>query len=115
LDSEGEAATQELVNRLGRYRCRIVKLPYKDANECLQKGVSLEEIKKIFENAKNLDPDELKRASIYVDQVIQEFYPPSNQPIGYDLPWNKTRGKIYLRPDELSIWTGINGHGKSQF
>ncbi len=30
------------------------------------------------------------------------------------MPWSKTRGKILLRPSELSIWTGTNGHGKSQ-
>lgn len=113
-DAEGQAATQELIERLGRYRCRIVKLPRKDANECLKEGISAEYIRKCFDDAHILDPDELKRASTYVEQVIQEFYPSSIHPIGYSLPWEKVRGKINLRPSELSLWTGYNGHGKSQ-
>lgn len=114
-DKEGEAATQELIKRLGRHRCRIVHLPCKDANECLQAEIEGHVIKACFEKATILDPVELKSASSYVVQVIQEIYPSDSQPIGYELPWAKTRGKIYFRPDELSIWSGINGHGKSQF
>src|SRR5690554_6707963 len=30
------------------------------------------------------------------------------------LPWSKTHNKIALRPGEVSIWGGYNGHGKSQ-
>lgn len=114
-DAVGQAATKELSERLGRHRCRIVRLPYKDANECLQKGVTKEEIQKCFDNAQSLDPDELKSASQYVNQVIEAFYPPENQFTGYELPWQKAHGKISFRSGELSSWTGINGHGKSQF
>lgn len=32
---------------------------------------------------------------------------------GACLPWNKTSEVVRLRPGELSIWGGINGHGKS--
>ena len=32
---------------------------------------------------------------------------------GAPLPWGKTHDTIRLRPGELSIWGGINGHGKS--
>lgn len=32
---------------------------------------------------------------------------------GINLPWSKTHGNIKLRPGELSIWAGVNGHGKS--
>ncbi len=113
-DAEGQAATHELIERLGRYRCRIVQLPRKDANECLQAGMSTEDIRKCFENARPLDPDELKRASTYVAQVIQEFYPLDDHSVGYSLPWEKVSGKINFRPSELSLWTGYNGHGKSQ-
>lgn len=30
------------------------------------------------------------------------------------LPWSKTHNKVALRPGEVSIWGGFNGHGKSQ-
>lgn len=114
-DEEGRLATNELVNRLGRHRCRVVKLPLKDANACLQAGISADEIKRCFVEAKTLDPEELKSAKEFTEQVIEEFYPPLGVHLGYEAPWNKTHGKIIFRPDELSVWTGINGHGKSQF
>ncbi|MDW9176990.1 toprim domain-containing protein [Legionella pneumophila] len=114
-DKEGYIATCELVERLGRHRCHIVKLPYKDANECLQANVSREVIQQCFDEARTLDPEELKSANEFVDQVIDEFYPSPDAHLGYEAPWEKTKGKILFRPDELSVWTGINGHGKSQF
>lgn len=112
-DQEGQTATQDLIQRLGRHRCRVVTLPFKDANECLQNGVSAVEVKRCFDLAIAQDPDELKRANSFVDQVINEFYSPEGL-IGYKLPWAKTHDKIRLGLDELSVWTGINGHGKSQ-
>lgn len=114
-DKEGYIATCELVERLGRHRCYIVKLPHKDANECLQANVSREVMQQCFDIARTLDPDELKSAREFVDQVINEFYPAPGVHLGYEAPWEKTRGKLLFRPDEISVWTGINGHGKSQF
>jgi twinkle protein len=32
---------------------------------------------------------------------------------GQKLPWSKTHDKVRLRPGEVSIWAGVNGHGKS--
>lgn len=114
-DKEGTLAINELVERLGRHRCRVVKLPYKDANECLLANILPEQIQQCFKEARTCDPDELKPAYYFVDEVIDQFYPPPNAHLGYYAPWEKTRGKILFRPEELSVWTGINGHGKSQF
>ena len=33
---------------------------------------------------------------------------------GDPLPWSKTESKFRMRPSEVTIWAGINGHGKSQ-
>ncbi len=113
-DSSGNAAAMELSSRLGRHRCRVVTLPYKDANECLQRGVTVNEINRCFQEAKFIEPAELKSASLYADQVIGEFYPKAGKEHGYNPPWQYAIGKILFRPDELTIWGGINGHGKSQ-
>lgn len=113
-DTSGNEAVNEIISRLGRHRCRLVTLPYKDANECLQKGIKKEEIHQCFDDARTLEPEELKPASAFVDAVINEFYPKEDTTLGYELPWQYAKNKILLRPDELSIWTGINGHGKSQ-
>lgn len=114
-DPVGEASLKELVTRLGRHRCRIVRLPKKDANECLQSGIAKEEIHNCFASSRTLDPVELKSAYEYTEDVIDLFYPSNGVELGYHAPWEKVQGKILFRPDELSAWTGINGHGKSQF
>ncbi|MCE0723988.1 bifunctional DNA primase/helicase [Legionella resiliens] len=114
-DNEGDLATKDLIERLGCHRCRVMTLPYKDANECLQHGVLKETMHECMTEAKSLDPEELKSAQAFTKQVIEEFYPPEDKLIGYEAAWNKTKGKILFRPDEVSVWTGINGHGKSQF
>ncbi|MEE8128172.1 DnaB-like helicase C-terminal domain-containing protein [Candidatus Vondammii sp. HM_W22] len=33
--------------------------------------------------------------------------------LGDFLPWSKTHQAVRLRPGEVSVWAGINGHGKS--
>ena len=60
-------------------------------------------------------PFELQSAADYADQVINMFYPSETDSQGYCAPWEKTKEHILFRPNELSVWTGINGHGKSQF
>lgn len=114
-DEEGKKAIHELIERLGRHRCRIVELPFKDANQCLIENVSQQAIRQCFINARSLDPDELKSAHQYVNEVINSFYPTPETNLGYQAPWDKAKDKILFRPGELSVWTGINGHGKSQF
>ena len=33
--------------------------------------------------------------------------------LGDFLPWSKTHTTVRLRPGEVSVWAGINGHGRS--
>lgn len=61
------------------------------------------------------DPQELKPASNFKREVVNTFYPPGGIQPGTPPPWEKARNKIRFLPNDLSIWTGINGHGKSQF
>lgn len=110
-DKEGQAATEELVQRLGIHRCKIVTLPRKDANQCLQDGVSKEEIDACFANARVIEPEELRPANAYTDEVIAEFYPSGGKLPGFDVPWDKVPMR-YLR-GEVSLYTGVNSHGKS--
>ena len=112
-DHEGKAAASAISERLGRHRCRIVRLPHKDANECLKLGIPSEEIENSFLSAATIDPNGLRDASSYVEEVIEEFYPPQGKPIGVTTPWRKTGETIRFKPAELSIWTGISGHGKT--
>ncbi len=114
-DEAGKGATQSIVQRLGNVRCRVVDLPCKDANECLTKGFSKDQILECFKFAKSIDPHELRRASEYLQDILDRFYPPDGKNPGYESTWEKSRDKVRFRPSELSVWTGINGHGKTQF
>lgn len=113
-DAPGKKGVAELVNRLGRHRCKIVELLCKDANECLQKDLPKECVDELFAEAQSLDPVELRSASSYVNEVINEFYGQDAETRGCPFPWKKTHDQVRLRRSELSLWTGINSHGKSQ-
>lgn len=110
-DEAGKEGAQEIARRLGAHRCRIVTLPYKDANECLMKGVTQDQIFECLKQAESLDPEELRKPKTYMGEVVELFYPTGGKKPGFDFPWKKV--PIRLLNGELSIWTGINGHGKS--
>lgn len=111
MDSAGQAATQHLVERLGRHRCKVVDFgKYKDANEALQDGARLVDF---LTFAKICDPPELRGVSSYIDDVV-DFFGGKQDMRGYVLPWRKTYDNIRIRKAEISAWGGYNGHGKSQ-
>lgn len=57
----------------------------------------------------------VKPASSWADAVIDRFYgagaPANWTPTGFQ----KTEGKFDLRPGELTLWAGVNGHGKTTY
>lgn len=115
MDKAGNEAAMELVQRLGRHRCRIVKLPHKDANECLMQGVTREEIDQCFENSTFLSPEKLKFARDFADQAKALGNPVNTAALGLSLPWPHTfaANKFSFRPGELTVWSGYSGHGKT--
>lgn len=114
-DDAGRKGAREVANRLGLDRCRLAKFPTKDANEFLLAGASAEDFAFHVKDARPIDPDELVSASIFVEEVIADLYPAEDVPvdpalfIGMDHDWFR------FRPGEVSVWTGYNGHGKTQF
>lgn len=53
-------------------------------------------------------------ASNFTDAVVDRFHPRSKVRPGFPLQWPHTKNvDLRIMPGELSIWTGINGHGKS--
>lgn len=114
MDAEGEAAAQEIANRLGRHRCRRVKLPHKDTNACAMAGMTRDDMEKLIEGAESLDPPELRRAGEYSEEVINLFWPKDGVEPGYRLPFSKLQKLVVFRHSEVTIWTGSTGAGKSQ-
>lgn len=113
MDQAGQKLVPEIVERLGRDRCRVVSLPRKDCNECLMAGDPCEVIAAAVGNAKTQDPDELRAASDFTDAIIKEFYPDGDEPCWF-LPWSKAKDSFVFRPAEITILGGVNGHGKSE-
>jgi twinkle protein len=111
MDEEGEAAAREIAERLGQHRCLRVTLPHKDMNECLLEGADIAAIRK---TAKAFDPEELRCATEYRDDILRELYDSQDDKRGFAPLLNKLDGRIRFRDAELIILNGVNGHGKSQ-
>ena len=109
-DAAGEKGITELCERLGRERCRVVRLTCKDANDCLMQGIPRDDMTRALSQSRTLDPAELRNAADFADDVWGEF---NRVDEGLLLPWKKTHDTLKLRSAELSVWAGINGHGKT--
>lgn len=111
-DEAGQTGAHEIATRLGIERCRIAELPRKDANECLMDGLTEEDIWQALETARFLDPEELSSSSTHLQDTIAAFY---EQESGlFQSPWEKLNHNFSFRESELSLFNGVNGHGKSQ-
>ncbi|CAE6946284.1 hypothetical protein R69608_05539 [Paraburkholderia nemoris] len=112
-DEPGQKGVREVASRLGLDRCRIVDFRLKDANEALQQGVPLDEITDAVAAATRIEPADLRTPDAYLDEVLSMFLDEPLELSGSALPWPAWSNRVRLRGAELSVWTGINGHGKS--
>lgn len=114
-DEAGQKGAKEVANRLGLDRCRAVTFDKaKDANEYLQGGASGEDFDYCARQAKAFDPDELKSMSDFWSEVKASFWPTDNMRRDPALRFcSQDQGWFEFRGGEVTVWTGINGHGKS--
>jgi len=54
----------------------------------------------------------VKQADLFVDDVKDAFFSPESLH-GATLPWPKTYDNIRFLPGTVTLWSGVNGHGKS--
>ncbi len=109
MDQAGQEALETILPRLGHHRCKIIKLPKKDANEVAQSGELLDDY---ITSAQYRDPAEIKAATDFIDDVHKTFEG-GIESQGDFLPWPKTNHQFRMRQGEVTVWHGINGHGKS--
>jgi len=118
-DAAGKEAATEILNRLGPERCAIVQHPLpaepdaKCINACVRHGISRAAIVSVIEKAQPRDPEELRSAADYAQDVADVLETNVRQP-GLRTPWKKIGEQLLFRPGELTVIAGINGHGKSQ-
>ncbi|MGE5652514.1 MAG: AAA family ATPase [Bacillota bacterium] len=65
--------------------------------------------------AEEPEQHKVRAAGDYLNETIAAFYPPPDVAPPPRPLWDKCNGKIAFRPGEVSLWAGINGHGKSMF
>ena len=112
-DNAGNTKSRELVAKIGSWKCKGAILPYKDANECLVKGVPKEKIIECIEFAKDFPPAILSRPSDFAEE-IKEILRNPNKLNGTRTAWPKlTKILGGWRREELTVWTGRSGSGKS--
>lgn len=64
---------------------------------------------------KEPEDHKVRPASDFLEDTIAMFYPQPGAAVPPRPLWEKANGKIAFRPGEVSLWAGINGHGKSMF
>ncbi len=117
MDGKSDENLRKCIARLGLHRCRIVKLPRKDANDCLKAGHTAEEAQAWVRESKWPDCKGLVDATAFHQAVIDEFFPP---PDHLKRGWRpeilqRADGGIEFLPGDVTVWTGVSSHGKSTF
>ena len=66
-------------------------------------------------NAYQVEPEvhKVRSASEFLQDTIDAFFLPKDATLPPRPLWEKALGKIAFRKGEVSLWAGINGHGKS--
>lgn len=112
-DSAGTTKARELVAKIGNWKCKSAVFPFKDANECLIKGVTKDKITQAIDFAKEFPPAMLAKPSDFSDEIKEAFRNPENLS-GIKTAWPKlTKVLGGWRKEELTVWTGRSGAGKS--
>lgn len=113
-DEPGKKGCREVMQRLGMDRCKPVKFGAKDANQWLMDGACGEDFYNALKDAKPVDPEELVSVADFFTQVKALMYPaPNAAHMPRLMVGDQYQDCFEFRPGELTVWTGINGHGKS--
>lgn len=113
-DGPGKTLEQELARRLGQERCWRVVWPdgCKDSNDVLLRhGVNI--LTQCIDDAKPWPIDHV----VYPGDLGDDFLAlrESREVKGFLTGWNSVNELYTVMPGELTIVTGIPGHGKSEF
>lgn len=112
-DAAGQEGAAKAASRLGLWRCSIVEFPHKDANECLQNGITAVEMINCFNTAKDLTPETIVDP-LYFSDKIQKLFQMGVKLFGTQTAWSELDGVLKgWRGSEVTVWTGRNGSGKS--
>jgi twinkle protein len=118
MDGKSDENLRETISRLGKHRCRIVKMPEKDANDALKAGRTADDAKAWLAASEYLPVKQLVDPTKFAAQVAERFFPSRAEALGLAIPQTvhkNPRKSFRFRNGELTLWTGTTGHGKSTF
>ncbi|KVD81909.1 AAA family ATPase [Burkholderia sp. ABCPW 14] len=56
---------------------------------------------------------DVRPAHEFIDELVDHLYGEEEQQTGVATPWPSVGNDIAFRPGEVTLWGGVNGHGKS--
>jgi len=112
-DDAGKEITKKAIARLGKHRCLCVRMPHKDANDCLKAGCTSEDARGWMAGAETPSVENLVKAVDLRQRIFQEIKvgapPPCLNFLGPRWPdWG-----YFPRPAEVTVWSGEMNQGKS--
>lgn len=114
LDSEvkTEDSVRELAKLLGEYRCREVKLPHKDVNDCLLARMTEIEMRQCLRDSKALGSALIRTLGSFHDEAVEAYIKGKQAGLstGHDLI-DATFGGF--REGELTVLSAYPGTGKT--
>lgn len=114
-DGPGQDGAKNIAEKVGKVRCRNVLLPLKDANACLQAGVTLEELQEHIDNAEAFPGCEIFEARDLKDALLKRLRG-GEETVGYSTGDPQLDALIGgWRPKEVTILTGDTSTGKTTY
>jgi len=109
MDEPGQSAAREVALMFSPGKCKIAKLPLKDANDCLNNGESASVIDQVW-NAKEYRPDGIVSVADVLPRVGEK------PEWGLTLPWKRLYELTYgLLMSQVWVWLAGSGMGKTEF
>ena len=115
-DPAGQAAAATLLRRLGAERCRVASFGT-EAEDKDPNAVHLhdpEALPEIIERARPCDPEALRSAASFREEIWDEFFKHDIDMEGITCPWDTSdKFPFRFRLGELTAWQGYTKHGKT--
>ena len=111
-DDKGHQIREKIAHRLGKYRCKFIEWRGKDANDDLISGdiyTSVKNVQKFPVNGTFNAIDFNTQIDTLYDNGVPDTIAPKKRAFG---DFNKVFSTL---PGQLTVWTGIPSHGKSNF
>lgn len=114
-DTAGEEGAKKFAEVVGRAKCYRVYPRLKDLNEYLQHEVAKTEVDLIFADPKPMFEAPITDISNYVQAALDGLTNPDKDK-GWTTGWHSIDNYLGgIRPGEVTVTSGITGHGKTTF